>query len=271
MNTTQQVALVTGATSGIGEATARAFAKAGFAVVGTGRRASTLTPPAGVTYVDLDVTSDVSVAEAVEMTVNRFGRIDVLVNNAGLGAAGAVEEHSIEQSRTILDINVLGVIRMTKAVLPQMRDQGVGRIINVSSVLGVVPQPFMAIYVASKHAVEGYSESLDHEVREFGVRSILIQPAYTKTSFEASATKADSSIAVYSERRRVFDEVMASAMQAGDSPEIVAQVIVAAATDAKPKLRYTAGPIAARTTKARRYAPSSIFDVQIRKLNRMPV
>ncbi len=271
MATTRRLALVTGATSGIGKETARAFVAAGFEVVGTGRRTSALTPPPGVTYVDLDVASDESVTHAVGAVIDRFGRIDVLVNNAGIGAAGAVEENSVAQAQTVLDINVLGVIRMTKAVLPYMRAQGGGRIINVSSVLGIAPQPFMAIYVASKHALEGYSESLDHEVREHGIRVLLVQPAYTKTSFDTNATQPDTPLSVYAERRRVFDEVIADAMKFGDDSADVAAVIVAAATDDKPRLRYTAGSLASRVTKARRFVPAGLFDKQIRKSNRMPI
>ncbi|WP_086562210.1 oxidoreductase [Streptomyces africanus] len=271
MATTQPVALVTGASSGIGKETARALAAAGFEVIGTGRKTSGLTPPAGVTYVDLDVASDDSATAAVEEVIARFGRIDVLVNNAGIGSAGAVEENSVTQAQKILNVNALGIIRMTKAVLPHMRAQGGGRVINVSSVLGVAPQPFMALYVASKHAVEGYSESLDHEVREHGVRVLLVQPAYTKTSFDTNATQPDTPLPLYAERRRVFDEVMAQAMKDGDDPAVVAKVIVTAATDKKPKLRYTAGPLASRVTTARRLVPAGTFDKQIRKNNRMPV
>jgi NAD(P)-dependent dehydrogenase (short-subunit alcohol dehydrogenase family) len=270
MAATRRVALVTGATSGIGKETARAFAAAGFEVVGTGRSTGGLTPPVGVTYVDLDVASDDSVAHAVESVIARVGRIDVLVNNAGIGAAGSVEDNSVAQAQRVLDTNVVGVIRMTKAVLPQMRAQGGGRIINVSSVLGIAPQPFMAIYVASKHAIEGYSESLDHEVREHGIRVILVQPAYTKTSFDANASQPDTPMPVYAERRRIFDEVMADAMKAGDNAAVVATVIVNAATEQRPRLRYTAGPLASRVTKARRLAPARLFDRQIRKNNRMP-
>jgi short-subunit dehydrogenase len=149
-----------------------------------------------------------------------------------------------------------------------MRAQGGGRVINISSVLGVAPQPFMALYVASKHAIEGYSESLDHEVREHGVRVLLVQPAYTKTSFDTNAAQPDTPLRLYAERRRVFDEVIADAMKAGDDPAVVAKVIVTA-TDKKPKLRYTAGPLASRVTTARRLAPAGAFDRQIRKNNRM--
>ncbi|MCX4706880.1 oxidoreductase [Streptomyces sp. NBC_01352] len=270
MTTTRPVALVTGATSGIGKEAARAFAAAGYEVIGTGRKTSGLGPPAGVTYLDLDVGSDDSATAAVAEVIDRFGRIDVLVNNAGIGAAGAVEENSVAQAQAIFNINVFGVMRMTKAVLPHMRAQGGGRVINISSVLGVAPQPFMALYVAAKHAIEGYSESLDHEVREHGVRVLIVQPAYTKTPFETNAAQPDTPLPLYAEGRRNFDEMVAEAMEKGDEPAVVAKAIVTAATDKKPKLRYTAGPLASRVTKARRLVPAGTFDKQIRKINRLP-
>ncbi|MEU5634092.1 oxidoreductase [Streptomyces rishiriensis] len=270
MATHRPVALVTGASSGIGDTTARAFAAAGFEVVGTGRNTSKLTPPADVTFLDLDVTSDESVTAAVQEVIERFGRIDVLVNNAGLGSAGAVEENSVTQAQNLFNLNFFGIVRMTKAVLPHMRAQGRGRIVNLSSVLGVIPQPYMALYVAAKHAVEGYSESLDHEVREHGIRVLLIEPGHTRTAFDAKAVQPDTPLPLYAERRRVFDEVVAAAMKAGDDPAVVAKEIVKAATAPRPKLRYTAGPLASRITTARRLVPAGIFDKQIRRFNRMP-
>src|SRR3954447_17267957 len=182
---TGRVALVTGTSSGIGEAAARALVDAGFTVYGTSRRAIAGEERDGVTFLPVDVTDDESVARGVREVLGRSGRIDVLVNNAGLGIAGAAEESSIEQARALFDTNVFGSIRTTRAVLPQMREQGSGRIINVSSVLGFLPAPFGALYSATKHAMEGYSESLDHEVREHGVRVLLVEPAYTRTSFDA--------------------------------------------------------------------------------------
>jgi short-subunit dehydrogenase len=158
---------------------------------------------------------------------------------------------------------------MTKAVLPQMRAQGSGRIINISSVYGFIPQPYMAAYVASKHAVEGYSESLDHEVREHGVRVLLVEPANTNTGFDANMVRADTPLPVYAQHRHTFDEVMAGLIKDGDEPTTVAKVIVAAATDPKPKLRYTAGPRAGRVSTLRRIAPARAFDKQIRKLNQL--
>jgi NAD(P)-dependent dehydrogenase (short-subunit alcohol dehydrogenase family) len=269
MTATRPVALVTGASSGIGKAAALALADAGFQVVGTSRNTSRVTPPHGVTFLDLDVASDESVTTVVQQVIERFGRLDVLVNNAGTGAAGAAEESSVAQAQRLFDINVFGVIRMTKAVLPHMRAQGRGRIINISSVLGLVPGPYMAVYAATKHAVEGYSESVDHEVREHGVRVLLVEPAYTKTGFDANAVQADAPLPIYTQQRQVFDRVLASAMEGGDEPVTVAKVIVTAATDPTPKLRYTAGPRAGRVSTLRRIVPARAFDKQIRKLNRL--
>jgi short-subunit dehydrogenase len=189
MTTTQPVALVTGASSGIGKAAALALAEVGFEVVGTSRNTVGGTHREGVMFLDLDVASDESVSSVVGRVIERYGRLHVLVNNAGIGTAGAAEESSVAQDQRIFDINVFGVIRMTKAVLPYMRAQGRGRIINISSVVGFLPQPYMAVYAASKHAVEGYSESLDHEIREHGVRVLLVEPAYTKTAFEANSVR----------------------------------------------------------------------------------
>src|SRR3954447_8478295 len=184
---TAPVALVTGASAGIGEAAAHALVGAGFTVYGTSRKAAAGEQRDGVVLLPLDVTDDGSVAGVVREVLERSGRIDVLVNNAGRGIAGAAEESSIEQARALFDTNVFGSIRMIRAVLPQMREQGSGRIINVSSVLGFLPAPFGALYAATKHAIEGYSESLDHEVREHGVRVLLVEPAYTRTSFDANS------------------------------------------------------------------------------------
>ena len=241
MAATRQVALVTGASSGIGKATAIALAGAGFQVIGTSRNTARVTAPAGVTYLDLDVTSDESVASVVKQVIDRFGQIDVLVNNAGVGANGAAEEFSVARTQDVFDINVYGIMRMTKAVLPQMRAQRRGRVINVSSLSGFVPSPFMAIYTSTKHAVEGYSGSLDHEVREHGVRILLVEPGPINTPFGDHSVQGDTPMPLYAPGRRTFDEVLAKNTSGGDDPAVVAKVIVAAATDRNPKLRRTAG------------------------------
>jgi short-subunit dehydrogenase len=170
------VAIVTGASGGIGEAAARALAAAGYRVFGTSRRAPA-TGSSGIEYLGCDVTSDESVKGAVDAVLSKAGRIDLLVNNAGVGLVGGAEESSVEQAKSLFDVNLFGLIRMTKAVLPTMRGQRAGRIVNLSSVMGLIPAPFMALYAASKHAVEGYSESLDHEIRSSGVRVVLVEPA----------------------------------------------------------------------------------------------
>jgi NAD(P)-dependent dehydrogenase (short-subunit alcohol dehydrogenase family) len=270
MTINKQVALVTGASTGIGKAAALALVEAGFEVVGTSRRASAVAQSDGVTMLNLDVTSDESVRALVRRVIERFGRLDVLVNNAGTGAAGAGEESSVAQTQRIFDINFFGAVRMTKAVLPHMRAQGRGRIINISSVLGLVPAPYMATYAATKHAIEGYSESVDHEVRQHGVRVLLVEPAYTKTSFDANAVQPDAPLPIYAEQRQVFDRTLATAMESGDDPATVAKSIFAAATDPKPKLRYTAGSTARCVSALRRYVPARAFDRQIRKLNHLP-
>jgi NAD(P)-dependent dehydrogenase (short-subunit alcohol dehydrogenase family) len=270
MNAKQPVALVTGASSGIGKAAALSLVEAGYTVVGTSRKAAKVEPFAGVTFVDLDVADDGSVAAAVKQVIERFGRIDVLVNNAGFGSAGAAEESSIAQDQRVFDINVFGLFRMTKAVLPHMRAQRSGRIVNISSVVGFIPVPYMAVYTASKHAVEGYTESLDHEIREFGIRAVLVEPAWTNTAFEANATVPAQPLAFYDERRSASEQRQAAAIKRGDDPAVVAKAIVAAATDAKPKLRYPAGPMSGRVHTLRRFAPTRIFDQQIRKMNGLP-
>ena len=165
-----QIALVTGASSGIGEATAERLAAAGYKVYGTSRR-GTRAGQRSFEMLPLDVTSEESVNAAVGELLRRENRIDLLVNNAGFGVAPAgAEESSIAQAQSIFDTNFFGIVRMTRAVVPQMRSQGSGRIINIGSVLGFLPMPYMALYAATKHAIEGYSESLDHELRTMGIR-----------------------------------------------------------------------------------------------------
>jgi len=198
---TPPVAIVTGASGGIGEATARALHAAGYRVFGTSRRAPTTKSP-DIEYLVCDVTRDESVQAAVGEVLSKAGRVDLLVNNAGVGLVAGAEESSLEQAKSLFDVNLFGLIRMTKAVLPTMRKQRAGRIVNLSSVMGLIPAPFMALYAASKHAVEGYSESLDHEIRGSGVRVVLVEPAYTRTSFEGNVYQADQQLDVYRSARR---------------------------------------------------------------------
>jgi short-subunit dehydrogenase len=151
-----------------------------------------------------DVTSDESVAVAVARAHAELGQIDLLVNNAGVGLTGAAEESSIAQVRSLFETNFHGIVRATNAVLSIMREQRDGRILNVGSAGGLAPMPYMAYYSATKHALEGYSESLDHEVREFGVRVAVIEPAATRTSFESSTVNADKPLNAYDATRAKY-------------------------------------------------------------------
>jgi len=259
------VALVTGASSGIGEATARGLAKAGYKVYGTSRR-GTQAGTRSFEMLALDVTSDESVAAAVQEVMRRHGRIDLLVNNAGVGVApAAAEESSIDQARAIFETNFFGLVRMTRAVVPHMRRQGSGRIINIGSVLGFLPMPFSALYAATKHAVEGYSESLDHELRTKCIRVSVIEPAYTRTQFDANFMAPDAQLDEYREVRAALGKVLTQVMATADAPEVVADVVLQAASAARPKLRYTAGAVAGRLRLLRRFAPAGVLDAGIRK------
>jgi len=260
-----KVALVTGASSGIGEATARRLAEAGYHVFGTTRRPGRAGQPS-FEMLTLDVTSDRSVEAAVREVMERAGRIDLLVNNAGFGVAPAgAEESSIEQARSIFDTNFFGIVRMTRAVLPHMRRQGGGRIVNIGSVLGFLPMPYGALYAATKHAIEGYSESLDHELRTRGIRVSVIEPAYTKTPFDANFLQPDATVDEYREVRAAVTRRVKEVMATADRPAVVADIVLRAAKAARPKVRYTAGGRAGRLRFLRTYLPAGLMDAGIRK------
>jgi NAD(P)-dependent dehydrogenase (short-subunit alcohol dehydrogenase family) len=260
-----ETALVTGASSGIGEATAARLVEAGYQVYGTSRRGDR----AGrrpFPMLALDVTSDDSVDAAVAELMRLTGRIDLLVNNAGFSVAPAgAEESTIEQARAIFETNFFGIVRTTRAVLPHMRRQGSGRIVNIGSVLGFLPAPYMALYSATKHAIEGYSESLDHELRTRGIRVSVVEPAYTRTQFEANLMEPDAKLDEYAAIRAAVAERMKDLLANADGPNVVAGVVLKAARAPRPKLRYTAGGLAGRVGWLRRFAPARLVDAGIRK------
>ncbi|MES2163686.1 MAG: oxidoreductase [Pseudomonadota bacterium] len=260
-----KIALVTGASSGIGAATAKTLVAAGYKVYGTSRRGA----QAGqqpYEMLSLDVTGDASVSAAVAEVMRREGRIDLLVNNAGVGVApGGAEESSIEQAQSIFDTNFFGMVRMTRAVLPHMRAQGAGRIINIGSVLGFLPMPYGALYAATKHAVEGYTESLDHELRNWGIRAVVIEPAYTSTPFDANALAPDAKLDTYHDVRTAVTRRVQEVMAVADGPEVVAATVLKAALARKPKLRYASGGLAKRLRLLRTYAPAGVLDAGMRK------
>lgn len=262
-----RIAIVTGASSGIGEVTAERLAKVGYKVYGTSRRgAQGPRGNRGFEMLALDVTSDKSVAAAVAEVLRREGRIDLLVNNAGFGIApAAAEESSIQQAQAIFDTNFFGVVRMVRAVVPHMRQRGSGRIINISSVLGFVPMPYMALYSATKHAVEGYSESLDQELRTQGIRVSLVEPAYIKSAFDANQMQADEPLDEYRDLRAGLDLRVKEALEGADGPAVVAETVVRVARAAAPKVRYTSGALAGRLRLLRRFAPAALVEAGVRK------
>lgn len=273
MNTpSRKVALVTGVSSGIGRAVAQLLVEEGYRVFGTSRKVAESPPLAGVEMLQLDVTSDESVASTVNEVLITAGRIDVLINNAGLGIFGSAEESSIAQAQHLFNVNFFGTVRMINAVIPHMRHLRSGRILNISSVLGFLPAPFLAFYAASKHAMEGYSHSLDHEVRHLGVRVLLIQPAWTKTSFEQNMLPADLPLAQYdAERKRMLSLVNHTMESKGDHPDVVAHAVLTAMEDSSPKLRYTAGSVSRQLSVLKRFAPTSLMDATLRKQMRLPI
>jgi NAD(P)-dependent dehydrogenase (short-subunit alcohol dehydrogenase family) len=262
--TKPRVALVTGASSGIGRATAKALQNADFRVFGTSRRAASQTSDR-VTMLTCDVTNDASVAKLVDEVLANAGRIDLLVNNAGTGLLGGAEESSMLQAQSLFEVNVFGVFRVTNAVLPTMRRQGKGRIVNLSSVQGFIPAPYFALYSSTKHAVEGYSESLDHELRPFGIRVVLVEPAYTRTSFEENLAKPDQFLGIYDSARAGMNVILRKAFETGDAPEVVAKTVLKAATESVPRRRYAAGKMARQVSFLRRFVPASAFDKSLRK------
>jgi len=212
------------------------------------------------------VTSDESVTAAVKEVLRVEGRIDLLVNNAGFGIApAAAEESSIEQAQAIFDTNFFGALRMIRAVVPHMRQHGSGRIINISSVLGFVPMPYMALYSATKHAMEAYSESLDHELRTQGIRVSLVEPAYIKSAFDANQLQPDQALDEYRDLRAGLDRRVKQALEGADGPDVVAATVVQVAGAATPKVRYTSGALAGRLRFLRRFAPAALVEAGVRK------
>ena len=261
----QKTALVTGISSGIGAATANLLAANGFTVFGTVRNTADQQNVVPVEILTLDVRDETSVQQCVDQALKQAGRIDVLVNNAGFSVQGAIEETSIEQAKAMFETNVFGVLRMTQAVLPIMRRQGSGRIVNISSVLGFLPAPFHGIYAASKHALEGLTESLDHEVRGFGIRACLIEPSYTRTHLNQKGQSANNLLPAYAAQRERVIQHFNKRIDTGVEPETVARVILQAATVKHPQLRYPAGTEAKRLSILRRFVPSSFFGKALRK------
>lgn len=261
------VALVTGGSSGIGESTARALLAKGFTVYAVARRVDRMEALAaeGVHTFAMDVTDDASMVAGVERVIAEQGRLDVLVNNAGYGSYGAVEDVPIDEARRQFEVNVFGLARLVQLTTPHMRARRSGRIINISSIGGKFYEPFGAWYHATKFAVEGFSDSLRMELRPFGIKVVIVEPGPIRTEWNEIARDSllersgSSDYATYAKQAydvmRRFDEPSRAS-----TPEEVADKIVKAATVARPATRYPVGRGARTITTSRDLLPDRVFD-----------
>lgn len=232
-----KVVLLTGASRGIGRATGELLAQNGYRVFGTSRNPSG--DIGGMKMLPLDVTDDESVMNCVNTVLDDAGTIDVLINNAGISVWGSIEETSLDEARRIYETNVFGVMRTCQAVLATMRKNRSGLIINVSSLAGIVGTPFLSVYASSKHAVEGYTESLRFEVKDFGICAVTVQPDNIKTDIEEPQTA--NRIDDYTTIRDRAHEVYSKSMQNAPSPDIVAKAILKIVKSSNPTMRYPVG------------------------------
>lgn len=271
----EKVAFVTGASSGIGQTTALELKSLGFTLYGGARRVDRMESlrAHGVRTLSLDVTDDSSVSEAVSTIERDAGRLDVLVNNAGYGSYGAVEDVPLEEGRRQFDVNVFGVIRLTQLVIPLMRRQGTGRIINVTSVGGKIYTPFGAWYHGTKFALEGMSDVLRIELKQFGIDVVVIEPGAVKTEWGDIAGERlieTSGVGVYaSDARRLSETMMRGpSVERASDPSVVAKTIAAAVTARRPKTRYAAGHLAQPILTLRRLLSDRAFDRLIARSTR---
>jgi NAD(P)-dependent dehydrogenase (short-subunit alcohol dehydrogenase family) len=236
----QRVVLITGASSGIGKACATHLAAQGFRVYATSRRTSSITAP-NLTMVTADVNRDDSVAVAVAGILDREGRLDVVINNAGMGIAGPLENTTTEHAKAQFEVNFFAALRVCRAALPAMRSQQRGYIVNIGSIGGILALPYQSMYSASKFALEGMSEALRMEVRRFGIRVVLIEPGDFKTELTQNRTVTQVGEAY----RGSFQSALAKTThdeQHGAGPEKIARLVHRVVNQSHPRLRYTIGP-----------------------------
>ncbi len=271
--TNPKVAVVTGSSSGIGYETALALARNGFSTYATMRnleKAKSISDIAkkenlSLHTIKLDVTDEKSVNNAVKTIKSDAGRIDVLVNNAGYGLVGPIEDLSMNEIKAQYETNVFGLIRVTQAVLPIMREQKSGTIVNISSIGGKIALPLSSPYIGTKFAVEGLSESIAYDLEQFGIKVIIIEPGAIKTNFDTGmivAQKSQNSSSPYYSAMQKFESTLSSIVKNGSPPSKVAEVILDAINAPSPNLRYTAGDDAAFLAQKRKELP----DLEFQKL-----
>jgi NAD(P)-dependent dehydrogenase (short-subunit alcohol dehydrogenase family) len=275
----KRVILISGTSSGFGKACAEHLCARGYRVFGTSRTdapasqgAAAAGGPGALDRLQMNVNDDASAKQAVETVLARAGRIDVVVNNSGIGIAGAVEDTTIEEARAQFETNFFGVLRVCRAVLPAMRAQGSGTIINISSIGGLVGIPFQALYSASKFAVEGLSEALRLEVRPFGIRVVLVEPGDARTRFTARRVRTAASLSNpgYREACERAVAIMEADERNGMAPERVALLVEKIIRARSPRLRYVVAPAPeAIAFGLRRFVPAGVFEWGLRRYYRL--
>lgn len=263
----KKVALITGASSGIGESAAVLLHNNGFKVYGAARRVEKMKSieEKGISVLPLDITNDESISNCVNTILEKEERIDVLVNNAGYGSYGAIEDVPMDEARRQFDVNIFGLARLTQLVIPKMRENHFGKIVNISSMGGKVYTPFGGWYHATKHALEGWSDCLRIEVKPFGIDVVVVEPGGIKTPWgiiAAENLKKTSGNGAYSEQANKTAEVTAKTYSSNQltSPEVIGKVILKAVTTRKPKTRYAKGFMAKPTIFIRKWFGDRAFD-----------
>lgn len=263
--TQRKIVLITGVSSGFGEVTAKALAADGHCVYGTSRRPGE--GPDGVRMLALDVTDDDQVRDAVAKVLEDEGRIDVLINNAGISVAGAIEDTSIEEVKLQIDTNFFGTVRMAKAVLAPMRAQKSGLIVNISSLGGIIGLPYQGVYSASKFAIEGFADALRIEMSPYGVRVVNVLPGDFRTSMPDKRIRAAASAGSVHEAQ--FLKTLAgyeNDERTGSDPADLAKLIAGIVADPSPRGRYAAGNFGQRFAAGlRRVMPTGVFDAVMKK------
>jgi short-subunit dehydrogenase len=261
----QRVVLITGASSGVGQSTARLLSQRGYKVFGTSRRPATAEIIPGVEMLPLDVRADGSVRACVDAVSSRGGRLDVLINNAGYELAGALEELLSDEARAQFETNFFGVVRVVNAVLPLMRQQKHGQIINVGSLSGLSPIPFLGIYSASKFALEGYTEALRHEVKPFNIHVSLTEAGFLKTPMMNNRQVGANRMTEYDPwRQRALNAIRAQEEKA-PGPEVVAETLLEIISTNAPRLRYLIGQQAKSVARFRRFLPAAMYEQGVRR------
>jgi NAD(P)-dependent dehydrogenase (short-subunit alcohol dehydrogenase family) len=259
-----RVVLVTGASSGFGQETAALLSQRGFRVFGTSRKPTGQPANVGYDMVRLDVDSDESVSSCVKALLEKAGRLDVLVNNAGFVLTGGIEETSVEEAKAQFETNFFGAVRMVRACLPAMRKQGSGQIINIASIAAAIPVPFRGYYGSAKAALIAYSQALRHEVMSLGVKVSVVEPGFFHTKLAETRRRSDNRIDVYDQMRTRAGEALERHVEKGGDPKLVAKKILQIVMTQSPRLEYLVGK-SGRYKALKLLLPESMFERGVRR------